>query len=657
MPPIASVPDEDDTRKVQTAVVGGAGSDWPVFLPYDHDGFDRFMRGRSRNDFYCGTLLGGCGKILTVRRSEVKKCHFAHRPPVHCRRTAVGEESADHLYIGQALQRWLRRQGHQSVTVQYLDLGSGPGGAIELRFDSDRRMIRVQMDRLSLRDWQTAREQSATAWPEAYWSYGSGSELAHNEATEHGHAIRFECRTVDDTREVYVGTQLKDHSVEWVPLAEAHLDDTGIVAPRLAEQAGRRADETEVPVAFPLLPGSIAFTGAEEVTAPGDESRLYEADVQPRGSVLVRARISLPRAAAQPQPHRLHVIDGIAHLSTFPMSAGTDANWLIIHADGCSPLAERTDPRWPDLRPPKQVPDRAAVQVDVPELGPAPHADTGATSAVSLVQAFRARLTQVARSRSVINWETLVSTVGASPSDFTAADRIRLLVAVDYPRADDKPVLSSLVKLRGESPDPPSFFADILASLGRDAARDQGTLAEVHQRELVSAYAIVRGESTDEVTRSLSAQEERRLAARKTVPAPRTSTVVGNRISAGGVMSPVSHNAAVKSVRRALIDAAQHQRCVGWQFLAAAAGYEPEDITESRRIAILVAVDRANSASGVLLSSLVIGPGHTPVPYFDTILKQLGRPHGLRPIELGTVRKTEQARAFAAYRENPAREP
>lgn len=53
---------EDDTRKVQTAVTGRPGSDQPVFLPFDHDDFDGFMRGRSRDDFYCGILLAGCGR-------------------------------------------------------------------------------------------------------------------------------------------------------------------------------------------------------------------------------------------------------------------------------------------------------------------------------------------------------------------------------------------------------------------------------------------------------------------------------------------------------------------------------------------------------------------------------------------------------------------
>ncbi|MGV9896979.1 hypothetical protein [Streptomyces tendae] len=141
---------EDDTRKVQTAVTGRPGSDQPVFLPFDHDDFDGFMRGRTRDDFYCGILLGGCGKQLTAKRYLHKKCHFAHRPPVHCRRTQTGEDSADHLYIGQALQRWLHRQGHEKVNVSYLDLGSGPGGAVEVRFGSGARLVRVQMGRMSL---------------------------------------------------------------------------------------------------------------------------------------------------------------------------------------------------------------------------------------------------------------------------------------------------------------------------------------------------------------------------------------------------------------------------------------------------------------------------------------------------------------------------
>jgi hypothetical protein len=85
------------------------------------------MRGRSRDEFYCGTLLGGCGKRLTPKLYTEKKCHFAHRPPVHCRRTANGESSADHLYIGRALAQWLARQNHRKAKASYRTVGR-PGG-------------------------------------------------------------------------------------------------------------------------------------------------------------------------------------------------------------------------------------------------------------------------------------------------------------------------------------------------------------------------------------------------------------------------------------------------------------------------------------------------------------------------------------------------
>ncbi|MEW2304448.1 hypothetical protein AB0958_31580 [Streptomyces sp. NPDC006655] len=69
---MVSLTSEGDTRKVQTAVIGQAESDWPVFLPHDHDDLDQFTRGRTRDHFYCGVLLGGCGKKLTAKRYTEK---------------------------------------------------------------------------------------------------------------------------------------------------------------------------------------------------------------------------------------------------------------------------------------------------------------------------------------------------------------------------------------------------------------------------------------------------------------------------------------------------------------------------------------------------------------------------------------------------------
>ncbi|MFJ9481636.1 hypothetical protein ACIRRI_42730 [Streptomyces mirabilis] len=762
---------EEDTRKVQTAVIGQAESDWPVFLPYDHDDFDRFMRGRTRDDFYCGVLLGGCGKKLTPKRYTEKKCHFAHRPPVHCLRTETGEASADHLYIGQALRRWLLRQGYQDAEVTYLDPGSVHGGAVEVRFGQGRsRLIRVQLARLSLREWRETRERLGDRHTHVHWAYGPYCGLSHNEVDAAGHAIRISCRTEGETRKVYVGTQYPDNSLAWSALTECRLSNEGIITPRLDAEppASSTPAPAPTPVAFPLAPGAVAFTAATELPAQqpdpdGPAVRLYEADLQPLGSAVVRALITLPPDHPAPPPDQLHVIYSSAHLLPLTEAAPSDPAWLI-RADGASPLPQQTDSRWPDLRPappppesPRPTPTTTEPAVSTPCPLPLGEAET--------IRVFRSRLDLVARARGLINWETLVGHAGAAPGDFTPEERVRLLVAVDHPRADGKPVLSALVK-PALAPDAPApYFADVLAGLGWRADLTDAKVAEIWERERRTAYALAHGESvparqespsasvvdgaalawgeTQLVVRFrehlnlvangrslikwktlvrkqgispsvLSAKDRVRLLAamdkpyipsrgllsalvkadgRATGPAPFFGNVLAElgwkpdattptveaawRAALNRVYGPearavpatqnmpavrpvegdrvrwsrlgTTKEAIVDAVRRALIDAAQRQVCVGWPVLAAAAGLKPMDLSDRAREAILVAVDSPSAPDGVLLSSLVVVFKHMPVPYFDAILRRIGRPHGLRPIELGQFRKTEQARAFAAY--------
>ncbi|MEU8448925.1 hypothetical protein [Streptomyces globisporus] len=762
---------EEDTRKVQTAVIGQAESDWPVFLPYDHDDFDTFMQGRTRHDFYCGVLLGGCGKKLTPKRYTGKKCHYAHRPPVHCRRTETGEASADHLYIGQALRRWLLRQGYQDADITYLDPGSVQGGAVEVRFGQGRsRLIRVQLARLSLREWQETRERLADRHTHVHWAYGPNCGLSHNEVDAAGHAIRISCRTQGDTREVYVGAQYPDNSLAWSALTECRLSNEGVITPSL--DAEPPASSTPVPaptpVAFPLAPGTIAFTAATELPAShtdpdGTAVRLYEADLQPLGSAAVRARITLPHAHPAPSPHQLHIIYSSAHLLPLTEATPSGPDWLI-RADGASPLPQQTDSRWPDLLPasprpesPPTTPATTEPAASAPRPLPLGEAET--------IRVFRSRLDIVARARGLINWETLISHAGAAPGDVTPDERVRLLIEVDHPRADGKPVLSALVKPAHAPAAPAPYFTNVLAGLGWRSDLSEAKVTEIWERERKTAYVLA--ESTparqqpsvrppEPKAGTAHVLNEARLAARlrehlelvakghgiikwtsllrkqgispstltdqdrvRLLAAVDSSYVPGRRLLSALVKAdgqppgpapffgdvlrelgwqpdavtptveavwraavyrahargtqavPVARSASaerpteeervhwgklgttkgavVVAVRRALIDAAQRQVCVGWHTLAAAAGLNPSDLSAKARESILVAVD-SPPAYGVLLSSLVVASEHTPVPYFDAILKRLGRPYGLRPIELGRLRKTEQARVFAAYR-------
>ncbi|WP_176985508.1 MULTISPECIES: competence protein CoiA family protein [unclassified Streptomyces] len=724
------------------------------------------MRSRTRDDFYCGVLLGGCGKKLTPKRYTEKKCHFAHRPPVHCRRTETGEASADHLYIGQALGRWLLRQGYQDAEVTYLDPGSVHGGAVEVRFGQDRsRLIRVQLARLSLQEWREIRERLADRHTHIHWAYGPYCGLSHNEVHAAGHAIRISCRTKGETREVYIGTQYSDNSLAWSALTDCRLSNEGIITPRLDAEppVGSTSPPAPTPVAFPLAPGTIAFTAATELPAPPPDSdgtpvRLYEADLQPLGSAVVRARIALPHAHPVPPPHQLHVIYSSAHLLPLTDAAPSEPAWLI-RADGASPLPQQTDSRWPNLRPASQ-----------PSEPPPPAPTTSEPSTSTLrrlllgeaetLRVFRSKLELVARARGIVNWETLVGHAGATPADITPEERVRLLIAVDHPRADGKPVLSALVK-PALAPDAPApYFADVLAGLGWRSDLSEAKVVEIWERERRTAYALA--ESTpawqqpsatlsEAKASSAPGLNEARLVARfrehlelvakghgvikwstllkkqhispstlsdedrvRLLAAVDRSYVPGRRMLSalvkadgqtpgpapffgdvlaelgwtpdfatptveaawraavdrayarsaqavtGTPTAPAEEDrvrwgklgttkaAVVIAVRRALIDAARRQVCVGWHTLAAAAGLKPTDLTDRAREAILVSVD-SPPTYGVLLSSLVVASEHTPVPYFDAILRRLGRPHGLRPIELGQLRKTEQARAFAAY--------
>lgn len=568
--------DEEDTRKVQTAVIGRAGSDMPVFLPFEPDEFDTFMRGRSREDFYCGILLGGCGKKLTARRYTQKKCHFAHRPPVHCRRTANGESSADHLYIGKALLDWLGRHcGHPSATVTYPDLGAGPGGAVEVRFGKGR-LIRVQMGRVPLRTWEADRDLLARKHPRgAHWAYGPDSGLAHNEVDEHGHAIRFSCRTEGGTRKVYVGTQLPGHAVEWAALSECRLTQDGIITPTLAAKKPEATPEPSAPVAFPLQADRIAFTGAVEVPGPrADGTCLYEADVQPEGSAVTRARITLPHQAPVPAAHLIHTLTGPAHL--VPLA---DTRWLI-RAEAATPLPHPypTDPRWPGLRPP--APPRHGMGEE------------------EMVVLFRRKLEPIHRSRGLVNWETLIRHAGATVSDFTSADRVRILAAVDSPHTPGTPLLSAVVKLAHAAPGPAPFFADILARLGLGAHLAD---AEVHR--------IWREASQP---RAAQIPETRRLPA------------------VGEAREPE----LVRAMRQELMVVAKAGGRIKWTTLLERQGVATTSVSFDAQVRMLAAVDRPYKPGGPMLSALVKAKGSTgPAPSFGAVLAELGwRPSTKTPI-------------------------
>ncbi|MFD8696542.1 competence protein CoiA family protein [Kitasatospora purpeofusca] len=233
-----------DHRKVQTAVIGDKHSDDPVLLPFEPEPLDAFRRNHQGATFWCGTLLGGCGKELTTKRYTSRVCHFAHHPPVHCNRTATGENSADHLFIKRAVDNWLRSQRIRTIADFE---GAVPNGLVGLHFTAIalRAVVSIQFGRQSVSSWQ-ARHADLThrGTRRVSWLFGPETMLTRQFIDQHGHALRVACHTVDHTRQVRIGVEDSEHRITWHGFDEFAMTESGI---HLRTRESRRSGEGTTP--------------------------------------------------------------------------------------------------------------------------------------------------------------------------------------------------------------------------------------------------------------------------------------------------------------------------------------------------------------------------------------------------------------------------
>ncbi|MGW5343683.1 hypothetical protein [Streptomyces sp. NPDC004050] len=646
--------DEEDTRKVQTAVIGGVGSDDPVFLPYDHDEFDLFMRGRSRDDFYCGTLLGGCGKKLSAKRYTEKKCHFAHRPPVHCRRTANGESSADHLYIGQALTRWLARQNHRQAKASYRTVGDRPGGTVDFRLSGGRQLIRVQMARLGLHPWQQEAEVLARGADRVEWLFGPDSMLAFDRVESHGYALRVECRTAGVTREVHIGTQLPGNTIEWTTLEQCSLTPQGIVTPGLVStpqgivpRGPAEAAATPTPrLSFALADDTVAFTGAvprADVQSPtGTPGSVYDADIQPLGSAVTRARIVLPHTSTPLSPSRVYLLRERVTLTPVDGTTADTPAWLLT-ASQPRRLDAREAAAWNGLKPPPQPVPAAAtpLPVEQPPAPPRPRLDDR-----EIVASFRETLERTARARGRITWSKLVGSARATSQQFTSERQRRLLIALDFPRAQDKPVLSSL--LRTENGEVPSFFAAVLTGLGWAPGLPGNQVRHINEAERRRAYALF-GDSPAAASPPSPAAPV----------APRSRPVRQSRSQpprdwSQAATEPASPEALstrqlVLTVREHLRERARSGAEITWRELSANTGIGFDTFPDERLADLLFRVDDPLKSQNLMYAALVVTDNGEPLPYFPQLLQRHERPVPGLQSEAHQARRLEADRIRDAY--------
>ncbi|MFD0772767.1 hypothetical protein ACFQZ2_02400 [Streptomonospora algeriensis] len=228
----------EDHRLVQTAVLDHQESEAPVGLPMDESGAQSFRLRNSGRTFWCGTLLGGCGGQLSDKIYREKACHFAHHPSSNgCTRRHGGADSADHLYAGRKLNRWLQGQGWEKRPPRYEgDFAAGgtcvrvlleePDGGlppicVEFSEDLDpylTRLVRTgEIDRLD-------------------WLVRNNPPLTRELIDRNGYALRIRFKDEDLDRGFDIGTMIRDQHVRWNDLSECSFTSDGIRTPVLEDQ-------------------------------------------------------------------------------------------------------------------------------------------------------------------------------------------------------------------------------------------------------------------------------------------------------------------------------------------------------------------------------------------------------------------------------------
>ncbi|MBB5489603.1 hypothetical protein [Nocardiopsis metallicus] len=214
-----------DHRMVQTATLGGRLSYDPVFLPMERHLALEFKDRDPEATFWCGELLGGCGGQLGVKIYWEKVAHFAHHSSTNqCTRQFGGIDSADHLFAGKHVNRWLSANGLTQREPRFegdFDTG-GTCHRLTLPAIGEEPTILFEFTKHVNPGVQRLLSQGLDR-PQA-WFVQNNSELVQRLTRTDGHALRFRMRTEGFERRVDVGTTSPDGQTWWRPIEECSLE-------------------------------------------------------------------------------------------------------------------------------------------------------------------------------------------------------------------------------------------------------------------------------------------------------------------------------------------------------------------------------------------------------------------------------------------------
>ncbi|MFF0112445.1 competence protein CoiA family protein [Streptomyces prasinus] len=495
---------DEDTRKVQTAVAGSPATDHPVYLPMDAVEYDRFIREYPAREFYCGTLLGGCGKKLSARKYRDKKCHFAHVASGSCRRVSTNEASADHLYIGRAVAAWLKEQKYGHVQPRYKQKGKQDlRDFVDIRYlhreERRERLVRVQLARKSKSEWEEIDTHLREQWAGIEWLFGPDSMLANWEIDRRGYALRIQCRPAGITRIVEVGVQYPNTPIDWVPLTECHMTAHGIRFPghepvaRGLAPLGRR---NPPPASRPLpTPKAVQRAGHSNESRPQESSpppvavsRAGEPDRQPSPADPQPRRVDTDASAVPGTAsgdgegtsalHSLPVPGSLQEIQAHHDKEVTEGMTLLLdhldrvgdelHLDQIQTVLrdlavrERTMWRGPDPEARKRV---RAWQAHAEMLLARPTFQ----EICACADTIRPLLSVAARTVRPVTWAELGIRLDGGLPALQPEDKVAVLVEVDRATRPDRPLLSALVAARGRRVHP--LYAQVLDHLDRAVPR------------------------------------------------------------------------------------------------------------------------------------------------------------------------------------------
>ncbi|TQL19500.1 hypothetical protein FBY37_1420 [Streptomyces sp. SLBN-134] len=474
-----------DTRLIQTAVIGGRDSDQPVILPEQPHNLDEFLRQFGRDDFWCGTLLGGCGEPLRPKRYVTKVCHFSHEANPgrgECHRTTHSADGADHLFIKTHVTRWLAAQGH-AVQGELRTFGHCHGDAVDFRLRHTNTHLRFELHSEDYRSWRKAADSLGAKEGRIEWVFGRDDALARDMVARRGYALLVRCETEGNDRRVFIGTVTDGKKTVWDSLEQCRMTESGLVTPALEElraegavrEHGIGCDPFPSSVALPR--GQVVFAVDTEAAPPSSSPldvpgrRLIPGFVKPAGSRIVRTHLSLPETVPAPTDQYVYHLAGSVRLLVTDVVEGIGSSWAV-RADALVRLngleAERTGLWRPSVAlDEKHVPaPRASSMCErTPLTDPVPSGPKSPETAPGKpVDVLRKALEEVAAKGATITWSELAERLGRWVYDLPDPKRQELLVAVDRPRVPDHPLLSVLIVTHLGRPLP--YLGQVLSRLG-----------------------------------------------------------------------------------------------------------------------------------------------------------------------------------------------